>query len=82
MSERTEHPWLSGLPGPLLSFLSSPRLSAALTTAAIGTAAGAGSIRRLIGVPGLFAVLAALVVFMAVSYAARWRQIEAGGANN
>lgn len=78
-AERSEHPWLRRLPPVALAVLASPRLSAALTTAAIGTAAGAVAVRRLIDVPGLFGVLGAIVLLMALSFAARWREIELRG---
>lgn len=67
------------LPPPVVSFFESPRLSEALTVAGIGTAASATAIRRLMDLPGLFAVLATLIVLMGLSFAARRREIELRG---
>lgn len=67
------------LPPPVLSFFESPRLSEALTVAGLGTAASATAIRRLMDIPGLFAVLATLIVLMGLSFAARRREIELHG---
>lgn len=57
------------------SILGSPRFSAALTTATIGTAVFSFAIRQLIGTVGLTAILSALVLLTMLSLASQWRNI-------
>ena len=59
-----------------VAILSSPRLSAALTTASIGTAVLSFAIRQTIGWAGLIGVLVGLVALTMASLAAQWKQIE------
>jgi hypothetical protein len=70
---------LHRFPPLLVAMFESPRLSEALTLAAVGTATAAVPIRRLIGIPGLFAILAGLVVLMGLSFLARRHEIELRG---
>ncbi len=59
-----------------VAILSSPRLSAALTTTSIGTAVLSYTIRQTIGWAGLIGVLVGLVALTMASLAAQWKQIE------
>jgi O-antigen ligase len=68
----------SNPPTPLIvaeSILGSPRFSAAITTASIGTAILAFAIRQTIGSVGLTAILATLVLLALVSLASQWANI-------
>ncbi len=67
--------WPVRLAPTLIAFAASPRVTAALTTAAIGVAASTFLVRRLIGWPGLVAILVTLGLLMAASFAARRREI-------
>src|SRR5665213_69484 len=57
------------------AIFASPRLSAVLTTCAIGAAVFSFTIRQLIGWPGLIAILSLLVVLAMLSLASQWREI-------
>jgi O-antigen ligase len=57
------------------SILGSPRFSAALTTAAIGTAVFSFAIRQTIGGAGLAAIISSLVLLTMLSLAAQWTNI-------
>lgn len=64
------------VPEPLATFLASPRLATALSTAGIGLAATTFLSQRILGWPALIAALAVLLVLMTGSLVARWSQLE------
>ncbi len=68
---------LSSHPGRELAtlMLSSPRLTAALTTTIVGAGAFSFALHRLLGWAGFIAVLVGLVVLAVLSLVAQWREI-------
>jgi len=63
-------------PAALQEFFASARLASALSTASIGSGVFAWSLNRLVGMPGLIAMLAALIVLSVASLFARRASIE------
>ncbi|MGD8195578.1 O-antigen ligase family protein [Herbiconiux sp. P18] len=59
-----------------LTFFGQTRFAKALTVAILGTAFLSHALRSTVGWPGLVAVVATLVVFAALSFAGRWRQLD------
>lgn len=72
----TNAAWMDRMPSPVLLFLSSPRLSAALTTLGIGLVACGFPVVQMIGVPGYVAAVLVLLALMGLSFSARWRELE------
>src|ERR1700712_3797780 len=68
-------------PAPLTGFglakamLASPRLSAALTTAIIGSSVFSFALHRLLGWAGFIAILSGLVILAVLSLVSQWREI-------
>ncbi|WP_243648391.1 O-antigen ligase family protein [Agromyces fucosus] len=58
------------------AFIGSARFAQALTLVAVGLSFSTHAVRVLIGVPGLVAALAGLLVLCAASLVARWRAVE------
>lgn len=58
------------------AFLGSPRFVAALSTTAVGTAAGAFALRQTIGWPGLLGILSGLAVLSVLALLVKRREIE------
>ncbi|GAA2242056.1 O-antigen ligase family protein [Herbiconiux moechotypicola] len=69
---RSAHPAAAAV----LEFFGSTRFAKALTVTILATAFGSFLIRATLGWPGLIAIVSALVVFAALSFAGRWDRLD------